>query len=326
MILTRTIAISSLILGKLLLTSFGALCFFLFPGQAKANVDCAVNSQGIAFGSGSTATGTVTYTCTSWTPATENFNICLGVGSPSWPGTTAQPKMQGGGNTLNFNLYTNASTTIVWTTATPISAPISIPASVNGSGVSVSGTLTFYGLIPSGQGAPAGSYSAAFYNTILGVMPGGTCLSNANGISGRNFTLNVSANVSNNCTVAATGPADLGSVLATASNLAGSTTINVNCPSGTAYTIGLAPSNGNSGGAGVLSGTGSNTDKPPYQLHSVSSSGPIWGNTATTTNTGNGVAGTGSGSTQSFPVYVTMPSANFVPDTYADTVTVNLNF
>ena len=325
MILTRTARLN---LGRLLLAFIAALCLFLFPGQAKANVDCAVNSQGITFGSGSTATGTVSYTCTSWSPTTENFSLCLGMGNPSWPGTAAQPQMLNGGNTLNFNLYTNASTTNVWTISTPITTSISIPSSGNGSGVNVSGSFSFYGRIPSGQGAPAGSYSAAFYNTVLGILSGGTCQSSAsaNGFSGRQFTLNVSANVSNNCTVSATGPADLGSVLASASNLTGSTTINVSCPSGTAFTIGLAPSNGNTAGTGVLTGTGSNTDKPPYQLRSISGSGPIWGNTATTTNVGNGVAGTGTGSTQSFRVYVLIPSANFVPDTYTDTVTVHLNF
>ena len=318
---------------KLLLAAFAACCCLLLPAQAHAdgNVSCTMNSEGINFGSGPTGTGSVSYTCdnynsTNTTPV--SFTLCLGIGTPSYPGTTAQPEMQGGGSTLNFNLYTNPSDTTVWTTSTPITTAVSIPSSGNGSQTSISGTLSFYGLIPSGQGAPASSYYAAFYNTVLGIMSSGTCQSSPSGssITGQMFTLDINATVANNCTVAANGPVDLGTVLASATNLAGSTTISVNCPTGTAYTIGLAPSNGDSNGAGVLMGTGSNTDRPPYQLHSGSSSGPIWGNTATATNVGNGVAGTGTGSTQSFGVFVDVAGANFTPDTYADTVTVNLNF
>ena len=238
--------------------------------------------------------------------------------------------MRSGGNTLDFDLYTNASRTNVWRTSTPISVSVRIPRSTNGGGVSRSGTLYFYGLIPSGQGAPAGSYSAQFYNTTLGRLSGATCQtsggSGSNAVSGQKFTLHVQATVANNCTVTANGPASFGTVPSSATNLTASTSIGVDCPSGTAYRIGLAPSNGNTAGAGVLSGSSGNTDHPPYQLRSASSSGPIWGNTATATSTGNGVAGTGNGSVQTFSIYITAPSANYTPDGYSDTVTVNLNF
>lgn len=69
-----------------------------------------------------------------------------------------------------------------------------------------------------------------------------------------------------------------------------------------------------------------NTDKIPYQLNQTSATGPVWGNTATTTTAGNGVAGTGSGLAQSLTVYATASSANFTPDNYADVVTVNVNY
>ncbi len=108
--------------------------------------------------------------------------------------------------------------------------------------------------------------------------------------------------------------------------MTGSTSISINCSSGTAYYVGLSPSNGNTAGLGALSGTGINNDKPTYQLRSVSSSGPVWGNTATATSVGNGVAGTGTGSAQTLTAYATLPSANYTPDNYSDTVTVNVNF
>jgi spore coat protein U-like protein len=65
----------------------------------------------------------------------------------------------------------------------------------------------------------------------------------------------------------------------------------------------------------------------PYQLTSTAGAGgTIWGNTATSTAVGNGVAGTGTGAAQSLTVYATAASANFTPDSYADTVTVNVNY
>ncbi|KLV67072.1 hypothetical protein SK36_01791 [Citrobacter sp. MGH106] len=69
-----------------------------------------------------------------------------------------------------------------------------------------------------------------------------------------------------------------------------------------------------------------NSDKVPYQLNQTSATGPVWGNTATTTSVGNGVASIGTGQGQNFTVYATAPSANFTPDDYADTVTVNVNY
>lgn len=71
-----------------------------------------------------------------------------------------------------------------------------------------------------------------------------------------------------------------------------------------------------------MTGTGSNTDKVPYQLSSTPGpSGTVWGNTSLNTVTGNGT-----GTTTSYPVYATVPSANYTPDSYADTVTIAVTY
>jgi len=142
-------------------------------------------------------------------------------------------------------------------------------------------------------------------------------------------TFQVTMTIQKACTVTAGAPSNisLGTVASTATNVAGNNTISVNCSKTTPYYIGLAPSNANTGGAGQMSGTGANADKVPYQLRSsTGTSGTIWGNTATATSVGNGVAGTGTGAAQTHTVYVTAPSANFTPDTYSDVVTVNVNY
>ncbi|MCB8876869.1 Csu type fimbrial protein [Acidisoma silvae] len=319
--------IRSVLRGCLILLSL-VVGNVLVSVSAHASVVCSDSSPSINFGSvnvttstGASATGSVGYTCTNYNNTAVSFDLCLGMGTPSYPGTASQPEMQGSG-TLKFNLYTNAPDGTIWTTTTPISVPVSIAAGI---GKSVSGTFTFYGYIPGSQTAAAGNYSAYFYNVLLGFMTGTQCGS-LNGYSGLDFTLPVTAVVTNNCVVGASSDLSFGSVSATAKNVTGSNTLVVSCPSGTPYYIGLAPSNGSTTGAGVMAGTGSNTDKVPYQLRSGSASGAVWGNTATSTKVGNGVAGNGTGTSQSITVYASAASADYTPDTYTDTVTVDLNY
>jgi spore coat protein U-like protein len=143
-------------------------------------------------------------------------------------------------------------------------------------------------------------------------------------------TFKVTMTITKACAVTAGTGSDiaLGSHAASDTNIAGNNTISVNCSKTTPYYIGLAPSNANTGGAGTMAGaTGGNTDAVPYQLRSVSGpTGTIWGNTATASAVGNGVGGTGTGANVSHTVYVTVPGANYTPDSYSDTVTVNVNF
>ncbi|MBV8044691.1 spore coat protein U domain-containing protein [Pluralibacter sp.] len=149
-----------------------------------------------------------------------------------------------------------------------------------------------------------------------------------------NGTFQVLMTIEKACTVTAGASSNinLGSVSATAINTSASSTISVNCSKSTPYFIGLAPSaanGGNTTGAGAMSSvanSGSNSDKVPYQLNQTSATGPVWGNTATSTTVGNGVAANGTGQAQTFTVFATAASANFTPDDYADTVTVNVNY
>jgi len=144
-----------------------------------------------------------------------------------------------------------------------------------------------------------------------------------------NGTFQITVTIQKACTVTAGAASNiaLGTVVATATNTLGNNTITVNCSKTTPYFIGLAPSNSSTAGAGTLSGTTGNTDTVPYQLSSTAGpSGTVWGNTATASSAGNGVSGTGTGLNQTHTVYVTVPSANYTPDTYTDTVTINVNY
>lgn len=143
------------------------------------------------------------------------------------------------------------------------------------------------------------------------------------------FPFIVQATVINSCEITTTNDVNLGNYPASDTNIIGSNSnaIGITCTKDAPYTIGLAPSNGNQAGSGVMSGTGSNNDKVPYQLRSAPGfNGKTWGNTATSTSTGNGVADIGNGLVQNKTVYVTVPSADFRPDNYSDTVTIKVNY
>ena len=132
----------------------------------------------------------------------------------------------------------------------------------------------------------------------------------------------VSATVSKQCNITSATDISFAPARATGRNLTASNTVGVACSNNTPYTIGLQPSNGNTAGSGVMAGTGSNTDKVPYQLSSTPGpSGTVWGNTSLNT-----VAGNGTGTTTTYPVYATVPSANYTPDNYADTVTIAVTY
>lgn len=322
--MTRLPACLTLLLGLAL----AAACL-LWPAEAKASVRCSFTSGSIAFGSSSTATGSIGYSCTGNDLLGTSFTLCSTLGTPS-AGTPSLPKMINGISQLGFNLYTDSARTQLWANSTAISKAISIPGTLFSA--TVTGSIPFYGTIPAGQSPVSGNYSAIFSGTVMGVLVSGSCNQSYSNIftlfffTGANWPLPATATIVNACTVTSTSALALGMVSAAASGASGSTAISINCSSGTAYFVGLSPSNGNTAGLGVLSGTGINTDKPTYQLRSVSSAGPVWGNTATSASVGNGVAGTGTGTAQTLTAYATLPNANYTPDSYSDTVTVNVNF
>ena len=137
-------------------------------------------------------------------------------------------------------------------------------------------------------------------------------------------TFDVSVTITATCSATAGSGSDidLGTHASTATDLGNSSTITVNCSNTVPYRVNLAPSNGDTNGAGELDPAGSSPDTVPYQLRSTSGmSGVAWGNTSS-----NGVTGTGNGADQTLTVYATAASANYAPDTYSDTVTVTVNY
>ncbi len=302
-------------------------CAMLFPGKAEANVVCLMDNAAMDFGTSSVGSGTIDYTCTNYSTTPRSFALCVDRGRPSWPGSRSQPVLRSGGFFVDYQVYEDPALSQPWTPAQPLTTTVVIPGGI---GTSVSGSVPFYGAILPNQSPTPGSYTAFFYNAELGTLNnGGQCQSNANvgfSFSGQRFTLSILATLVNECQIIALGNADLGAVSAGAGSASGIASISVNCPNGTAYNIGLQPSNGDVAGLGEMTGTTGNGDVLLYQLRSASPTGPIWGDTASVSSVGNGVTGTGTGFDQNYPVHVTVPDTNVTPDSYRDTVRVTVHF
>lgn len=112
----------------------------------------------------------------------------------------------------------------------------------------------------------------------------------------------------------------------------GNDNILVTCSRTTPYSIALqSANNGSTAGLGTLNGvTGGNTDTLTYKLTQDAGGATPWGNNGVTNLlAGNGIHSTGTGVQQTFPVYATVTAttpAAVSPDTYKDTVTVNVIF
>lgn len=313
----------------LLLLLAGAL---LMPGAAHAQVSCTATHPTLNFGtvkvntsSGASDNGSINYNCQNSGTTTVTFKLCVAIGTPDW-GTPSQPLLRGNGaNRLDFNLYADPLSANVWDASHSLSVPLSLAP-----GGTRTGTISYYGHIPGNQtSASAGTYLSTFSQTTLGYLVGSSCGAEP-GYRFPSFNLNVKAKLGNACVVSAGSSLIFGSaggVAAGTPTVSGSDTIAVTCPNKTPYNVGLLPSDGDTGGAGIMKGTGSGTDTVQYQLYQDPALSTVWGNTATRTFAGNGKHGTGNGNAQPLTVYAqTTSSTDVTPDRYTDTVQINVNY
>jgi len=116
-----------------------------FAVTATVQKTCAVSANPLAFGTYTpgggalTANTTLAVRCTKTTPFTVSLNAGTTTG-----GTIAQRLMAGGGDSLQYNLYTTAALATVFGDGTGSSATVG----GTGSGVNTANTVTVYGQLP----------------------------------------------------------------------------------------------------------------------------------------------------------------------------------
>lgn len=328
------------LLAVLLLAVGGLL--HVAPARAAGITCTSASMSAVSFGtvnplsSLTTTTATLTYSCNNTDKNnTHSATVCFSIGEPG--GAQTNPRqMSSGGNKLNFQLYTDGGYTQVWgsqffgTFLTPLMVNVTLAKN----GTLNNATATLYAQILGGQTtAVAGSYADNYQNGDTAITVNDVQSGTAPGSCGGSqisvfFPYQVSATVQKNCTVAANN-LTFNAVAAGTATAPGSTTLSVACTVNTPYTVGLLPLNvASTTGAGTMKGgTGGNTNTVQYQLYSNSTLSQVWGNTAAVGSTGNGMAGTGTGSAQALNVYAkTTSSTDVTPDTYTDTVQINVNY
>lgn len=279
---------------------------------------------------------TLTYSCINNSNVTEWASVCISADGGDRSPSQVHPRylFEPSGSKLNFNLILKDKNNATWgsrsTEGTEFVDFFSVPPSDI---ATVRKTIIKASLLSNNATAIAGNYTASFtgvdtalmFATVNSSSDNQQCLTVPQGTS--QFSFNVQANVVAECKIIAK-PTDINlkSVPASKVDISGNSSIGVTCTNTAPYTIGLAPSNGNKNGSGVMKGT---NGKPtvPYQLRSEPGlNGKEWGNTATSIAVGNGVKGTGIGSPLQHTVYITIPSADFKPDNYSDIVTIRVNY
>ena len=313
--------------------SIGCGLLLAAPHSAHA-ITCSASMTNVVFGSvnplasQTDANATLNYTCTNTVGSTRSARVCFSIGDGTQgAGQTNPRQMQdGAADILTFQLYQNASYSTVWGSsffgvfATPLQVSLTIAGNR-----STSGTATMYGRVTNGQTTAipgayqddfSGGHTALTINEAAGSTPPGTCSS----AIVDTFGFNVNATVARQCNVSAT-TLDFGTVGLLSANTPGTSTIGVQCSSGSAYNVGL-----NQG----LNGPSINARKMAfganligYQLYSNPGRTTVWGD-AVGTNT---VAGSGNGSVQNLTVYGTVPAQTTpTAGTYNDTITVTITY
>lgn len=130
-----------------------------FQVTAMVQATCMISAGNLDFGTytgtATTATSSISVTCTNTTP----YNVGLNAGSSSGATVTTRKMADSGGDTLSYGLYQDAAYSLNWgdTTGTD---------TVAGTGDGSTQTLTVYGQLPAGQYVTPGSYSDTVTATV----------------------------------------------------------------------------------------------------------------------------------------------------------------
>ena len=137
----------------------------LGAAPVNAGILCSVSSSGLAFGvynvtapAPTVATGSVTVNCTGDTEPANNRILYLSGGGS---GNYNARRMLSGANPLNYQIYTDASRTIVWGDGSNGTGSVTLAVAIPGSA-----SATLYGRVPALQSVPIGSYLDTIVVTV----------------------------------------------------------------------------------------------------------------------------------------------------------------
>lgn len=295
---------------------------------------CNITSSALDFGTLSAlpiaqtdATATVNVHCTGLPGGTGTRTVCVGITAGSGTGSTLpSPRyMNSGGNTIQYQVYSDSARSVPWGTHLVIGADeqsLDVPYSGGVGDLNV----TAYGRIVAGQSPAVGTYASTL--DFSGRIPNGGsgCGSGNSGtgtFNGGSFSATVKMDVS--CNIIAS-PVDFGTVSSLASDITSTGTVALTCTSGASYTVALnaGSTSGNTVAARKMNLGGVGAGVISYQLYQPGGFTIPWGDGTGGTST---VNGTGNGAQQSYTINARVPSQTTpAPGDYLDTVTATVTF
>jgi spore coat protein U-like protein len=293
----------------------------LVATQADAQ-SCSFSMTSVAFGSVNVlpgaavdTTATVTVTCQGGSQAvTACVNIACGSACDSTSRQMAGPSSQ----TARYDLFADSARSIPWgswqTGYDTAGVQISVP--LNGT---VNQTV-YARFLPSQQTDAAGGYTATVqaFMTYINQNGAGSC---PVGALNNTASASVSATVSSNCTIAATG-ISFGTQGILSTNTDAQGTLSVQCTEALPYIVSLD---------GGLSGATNPTQRQMtfnsanvvYGLYQDAARSQPWGSSSGV----NTLSGTGTGATQTLNVYGRVaPQTTPAPGTYTDTIVATITY
>lgn len=308
----------------MLRTVIAAMLLVLSVSAARAALICNIDDVVLDFGAvdtlGSTAPNTSANILVHCSGATEStITLCANIGAGTG-GASGGLREMSGSPPLKFGLYASAGTSIPWgsTDTTGLGSPQRIElATTDGS---ANGSVTIYGVIPTGQGAVAsGPYSTDLSNDVDFKYAEGTGLdcSAPGGALDTSANFTVAASVPENCLLE-THDLDFGTTGLIGTAIDADTNMDITCTPGTAYTISI--DGGSSGDPeNRLMHSGANTVR--YGLYSNAQRSTTWGTDAQSV-----VSGTGTGAGIQQGVYGRIPPQSAAAGQYTDTVVVMVSY
>jgi len=311
-----------------------AICGLTIASPARAQITCSASMSALTFAtvdplsSLTTATATLTYSCTNTANATRSALLCFSIGEPGGAQTNPRLMSDGAGHTLQFQLYQDAAHSKVWGSSFfgTFLTPNQIPITMARNSASGALTATMYGQVSAGQTAvQPGVYQDIYANgdTALTInqVAGTTAPTTCDTTNTDFFPFNVTATVVKHCTVSAT-TLDFGTPAGfLTANVDALSTITTQCTSTTPYQIGL--DNGQHATGTTRRMAGGTSEFITYELYRDTGRTQRWGSTALVDT----VSGTGTGNNISTTVYGRVPvQTTPSPSAYSDTITVSVTY
>lgn len=320
----------------------------LFVSRASATTNCTATQPTLSFGTVSSTgatdvQGSFSVTCSTFglsLLARARVTMCLSIRDGLSGGGNFNPRrmLNTSGDALQFQIYQDASRSLVWGARGNATVPNPVIASFDYSVPLLGGNqtlpFTLYGRIPA-QVSAAGNFNNDFSGihtaiefrydeALLGTPPfPATCTTGGSAGVSTTFPFTATANVPNHCQFNTVTNLAFSNVVGSISaNQDQTSTIGLTCTLRTPWQLGLNNGQNASGNIRRMR-LGATANYVNYELYRNAGRTLRWGNTLDTDT----LTGTGSGLTQTIDVFGRVPPPQTVPaGDYKDVITVTMTF